>query len=620
MNGVSEVLLWGLVLVPALVGAGLVLTPRVESIAVKASITTAGLTSLVALAVALLRPRVSIPFVVGADFGLKVDTLSALLVPTIAFITTLALVVAAAEIERAKARFHGLMLLFCAFALLTATATTLPTLLFGWELMGATSYALIGFWWREQDRVSAGLTAFVTTRSADLGLYVAAAAALAGGAGLGLTELANASSGWRDVIAAGVVLAALGKAAQLPFSFWLSSAMAGPSPVSALLHSAAMVALGGYLLLRVEPLLAATGWAATATAWVGGLTALVLGVVAIAQRDLKQLLAASTAAQLGFVVLAAGVGSVSGGAAHLVGHAFTKALLFLVAGIWLTALGTKSLIGLRGIARRWPVVGITAAVGALSLAGIAPLSLWATKDTVLTATLEESWALYALGLAASILSAGYAGKFLFVIWPRVPAGSAPRIAAEYDTEQTGTRTVHDIAKTPLVVLAIGAAMVGILTLAPVGQQLAQALDGPEVVGAGVVELVVSGVLAVAVLVLMSRWSPPEPAWARHWLGLEAASRALILEPTLRLAHILGRFDDRVLDRTVEGVAVATLKAADRLDRTDDIRVDGAVRWTVGRVRRLADAARRSQTGLVHQYYLQSTVVLAAGFLLLLTVR
>ncbi|MGB3828790.1 MAG: proton-conducting transporter membrane subunit [Ornithinimicrobium sp.] len=620
MSGIAQVLLWALFTVPAAVGTILVLTPRAERVAARVSMLTASITLIIAVAVTVQRPQVSVPFVLGADFGLAVDSLSAVLVPTVALITTLSLMVATSEITQAQGRFHGLMLLFASFALVTVTATTLPTVLFAWELMGATSYALIGFWWADRDRVGAGLTAFVTTRSADLGLYLATGAALAGGAGLGLAELANASAGWRDVIAAGIVVAAAGKAAQLPFSFWLSGAMAGPSPVSALLHSAAMVAMGGYLLLRVQPLLEATGWAATVTAWVGALTALVLGVVALAQRDLKQLLAASTAAQLGFVVLAAGVGSVSGGAAHLVGHAFTKALLFLVAGVWLTALGTKSLAGLRGVARRWPVVGFAAIVGAGSLAGLPPLSLWATKDTILSATHEESWALYGVALVASLLSAGYAAKILFVIWSPVPDSSRPAVRAEYDSEQTGTRTVHRIAMWPLVVLALGAATLGVLALAPIGQDVARAVQGPEAVQPGALELLLSGGMALVVVAVVWRRGAPEPRWARDWLGLEEAARTVVLNPTLRLARLLARFDDAVLDRAVDSVGRGTVNAATRAGRLDDTAVDGVVRWLAGRVARMAALARRIQTGLLHQYYLQATLVLTAGFLILLTVR
>ncbi|MQA36297.1 proton-conducting transporter transmembrane domain-containing protein, partial [Modestobacter roseus] len=302
----------------------------------------------------------------------------------------------------------------------------------------------------EEHRVGAGLTAFLTTRTADLGLYLAAGAALAGGAGLGLDDLAAADGPWLHVAAAGMLVAALGKAAQLPFTAWLSAAMQGPSPVSALLHSAAMVAMGGYLLLRMEPLLAATGWAGPTAAWVGALTALLLGAVAIAQRDLKQLLAASTAAQLGFVVLGAGVGSVAGGTAHLVAHAATKALLFLVAGAWLTALGTKQLTALRGAARRWPLVGVGAGIGALALAGVVPLSLWATKDEVLAGAREESLPLYLVGLAAAALSAGYAGKVLWLVWRPAPADPADD---GLDTEEEGTRRVGGLQQAPLVVLA-----------------------------------------------------------------------------------------------------------------------------------------------------------------------
>ncbi|MFC6257138.1 NADH-quinone oxidoreductase subunit L, partial [Kocuria oceani] len=442
MTAAQSVLL-AVVVLPATVGAVLALT-RAERAAAPVAMSTAALTTVLAAAAALTRPALAYPFVAGADFALEVDALAALTLPMVAGVTLLVLVFAAGSIREGRPRFHGLMLVFAAAALATVTAASLPALLFAWELMGATSYALIGFWWRDADRVSAGLTAFVTTRTADLGLYVAAGAALVGGAGMTLADLPVAGDPWRHVAAAGILVAALGKAAQLPFSFWLSGAMKGPSPVSALLHSAAMVAMGGYLLLRVEPLLASTGWAGAVAAWIGMVTAVLMGVVALAQRELKQLLAASTVAQLGFVVTAAGVGAVSGGAAHLVAHASTKALLFLAAGAWLTALGTEELTALRGVARRWRVVGVAATVGALALAGIAPLSLWATKDAVLAAALETSPWLYAAGLVAAGLSAAYAGKAVWTIWRR---------GAHAQLQEGGTGEVGLLEQAPLVVLA-----------------------------------------------------------------------------------------------------------------------------------------------------------------------
>ncbi|CAN5684770.1 hypothetical protein BH24ACT13_BH24ACT13_06960 [soil metagenome] len=642
-NSADGVALWLLVAVPAVVGAVLCLAGRrVERVAVPVALATSGVELVLAVVVAIGQPTVSVPFVAGTPFGLAVDPLSALVVPTVAAVALLVLVFAAGDIDSSRARFFGLMLLFVAAVAVTATATTLPALLLAWEVMGATSYALIGFWWRDDSRVTAGATAFLTTRAADLGLYAAAAAALAGGAGLALADLPDAGPGWRHVLAAGVLVAALGKAAQLPFSFWLSRAMEGPSPVSALLHSAAMVAMGGYLLLRTAPLLEASGWAAPAAAWIGASTALLLGAVAVAQRDLKQLLAASTAAQLGFVVLAAGLTAVAGGAAHLVAHAATKALLFLAAGAWLSALGTKQLSALRGAARHWPLVGIAAVVGALSLAGVAPLSLWATKDEVLATAREQSLALYAVGLAAAALSAAYAGKVLLVVWRHAP----PQVEDGWDDERRGTRHVGRWEQVPLVVLASGAALLGVLALPPVGDVVRRTLGEESAPTAGPVELGGSALLVIAVLAAVARWGVPQPRWAAGWLGLEAATHAIAVRPVLHLAESLARFDDRVLDRAVVGTAGVVAATAQRLAGVDDRRVDGAVtavsrsglaagsaaaridvRGVDGvvealarQVRHLGGMARRPQTGQLHEYYLQAAAVLAVGVVLLLVVR
>ncbi len=639
----SAALLWSLVALPAVAGALLCgAGRRTDRIAPAVAVGTAVLLLGAAVAVAVARPAVAVPFLPGADLGLAVDALSAVVLPAVAAVTLLVLVFSAGEVTDDRARFFGLMLLFAAAVALTATATTLPALLVGWEVMGATSFALIGFSWRDPDRVGAGTTAFLTTRAADLGLYLAAGAALAAGAGFDLAGLPDAEGPWRHVVAAGVLVAALGKAAQLPFSFWLSRAMEGPSPVSALLHSAAMVAMGGYLLLRTAPLLAASGWADDAAAWVGALTALVLGAVAVAQQDLKQLLAASTAAQLGYVVLAAGVGAVSGGAAHLVAHASTKALLFLAAGAWLSALGTKQLPALRGAARRWPAVGIAASVGVLSLAGVLPLSMWATKDDVLAVVRERSLPLYVVGLAGAALSAAYAGKVLWIVW-RTPTADAK---AGYDDERPGTRHVGILAQAPLVVLAAGAAVLGMLVWPPVGAAIRTALGETELPRPSWVELAVSALLSVGVVLAAGREPMPAPRWAAGWLGLGAATEAVVIRPVLRLAEALARFDDRVLDRAVTGAAGALGAAAGGLARFDDRVLDGAVEATAtggvrvargaavadtagfdagaegaaAAVRRLGNLLRRTQTGQLHQYYVQVAVVLAAALALLLLTR
>ncbi|GGM09684.1 proton-conducting transporter transmembrane domain-containing protein [Nakamurella endophytica] len=623
------------VLFPATVGVLLCLGgSRIRRSASTVAVVVAAGGLVLASAVALTRPVVSVPFVAGADFALAVDGLAALVLPAVAAVALLVLVFAGGDIRGATGRFFGLMLLFSAAVTVTVTAATLPTLLVAWEVMGATSYALIGFRWRRSHDVAAGETAFLTTRLADLGLYAAAAAALAGGAGWALADLPAAPGGWVHVAAGGVLVAALGKAAQLPFSFWLSRAMQGPSPVSALLHSAAMVAMGGFLLLRTAPLLAATGWAATVAAWAGAVTAVLLGLVAVAQRDLKQLLAASTSAQLGFVVLAAGVSAVAGGTAHLIAHAATKALLFLAAGAWLSALGTRELAALRGAARRWPLVGVCAGVGAVTLAGVPPLSLWATKDEVLAAAREASVPLYLTGLVGAVLSAAYAAKVLRVVLASAPVGVQDR----YDQQERGTRRIGEAEWWPMVPLAAAAAVLSVLALPPVGSAVRRVLGDTTSPSPDWTSLLLTGAVSAAVVVLVVWRGLPALRWAAGWLGLERAAHRLVVRPVLALADGLARFDDRVVDGGVRGAASMARAAAQRVARFDDRAVDGAVRGaarggvrladvtarvdeagidravqTIARgARRLGTLARRPQTGQLHQYYAQVVIVLGAA--------
>ncbi|WP_412516829.1 proton-conducting transporter membrane subunit [Actinomadura madurae] len=513
----------------------------------------------------------------GWPGGLAVDGLSAVLLVTLAVVLAAVLVHAAGE--GFGARFHLLMLLFAAAMAVTVTATDLLLLLMGWEVMGATSYALIGHAWPEADRVRSANVAFLTTRAADLGLYAAAGFAVAGARSLRFGDLAGAGDPWRDLVAAGVVVAALGKSAQLPFSFWLSRAMAGPSQVSALLHSATMVAAGAYLLMRLHPLLAATGWAAGLVSWAGALTALVLGAVAVAERDLKQLLAASTCAQIGFMVLAAGAGAVGAGAAQLVAHAAVKSLLFLCAGMW---------------ARRDRVVDVAFGVGALALAGVPPLSLWVTKDEVLGGAVERSGGLLAAGLAASVLSAVYAGKALVML---LRPSEGPRV-----------RTVERV---PLVALAVAAASLGVLGVPAVADGWRRMLGAAGEAGPEPWVVVLSGALAlVTVAGVVAARRVPEPAWALDWLYLERAVTVGVVRPAFAAARALARFDDRVVDGAVRGTARGGRVLAGLAGRRVEFRVDGLVGAVGSAARVLAALARRPQTGQVHLYYAQAAVVLA----------
>ncbi|HEX6471124.1 MAG TPA: proton-conducting transporter membrane subunit [Streptosporangiaceae bacterium] len=617
---------WALPVLPLAAGALLLLAGRrLDRAAAAAGVAVSAAVVGLAIAAAVTRPSVRFPLLAGAPAGMAVDGLSAVLVVTVAAVTFAVLVYAAGELPAAAARsrFFGLMLVFAGAMLVTVTATDLVVLLMAWEVMGAMSYALIGYWWHDPDRVRSAGIAFLTTRAADMGLYLAAGCALAGAHSLSLTGLDGAGAPWRDLVAAGVVTAALGKSAQLPFSFWLSRAMAGPSPVSALLHSATMVAAGAYLLLRLAPLLAAVGWAGTLVAWVGAVTALVLGAVALAQRDLKQLLAASTCAQIGFMVLAAGVGAVAGGTAQLVAHAAAKSLLFLAAGAWLAALGTKDLAELHGAARRYRLVGVTFAAGALTLAGLPPLSLWVTKDSLLAVAADASPGLYAVGLAAALCAAGYGAKALIAVWR--PADAATR----RDTEQAGTGRVGRRQLLPLPALAAAGAVFGVVALpalAPAWRRLLGVAGEP---GPGAGELALSGslaglVVAAALVAARRRANVTVPRWAagpaRHWLYLEAAAGALVARPVMALARALAGFDDRVVDGGVRAAAAAGRLTAELASGRVELRLDGLVAEAGRGTRRLGALARRPQTGQAHTYYAQTLVLAALLVIVVLLAR
>jgi NADH-quinone oxidoreductase subunit L len=617
----SPLLAWLLLAVPVtsgvcLAAAGRLVNRAAPAVAVAVAAVTVGL----AVDAAVVRPRGSVALFARISAAVGIDGLSAVMVVTVSVVTFAVFVFAAGEFDGSDnlGRFFGLMLVFAGAMLLTVTATTLALLLMGWEVMGATSYALIGFWWREPQRVAAANTAFLTTRAADLGLYVAAGAAVAGGVGsLALAQLPEATSPWRNVLTVGIVLAALGKSAQLPFSFWLSRAMQGPSAVSALLHSATMVAAGAYLLLRSHRLLEASRWAAPTVAWVGALTALVLGLVAVAQRDLKQLLAASTCAQIGFMVLAAGAGGVTGGVMQLVAHAAVKSLLFIAAGAWLAVLGTKQLSGLRGAARRYPLVGVTFTVGAFTLAGLPPGSLWVTKDELLAAALHRSPGLYAVGLAAAVVSAVYSVKAVWYVWQPEPVDAA----GGYDTENQGTRRVTRSMTGPLAGLAAMAGTLGVLGIPAVAQSLRRTLGTTGEPGSRGWQLVLSALLALTAGAATWWWADrpvpirmlaPLGRALRNWLYLERSARRLFVAPTLAVAGWLATFDDKVLDRAVTGLARETVTLARAAGRFDDGGFDGVVRAVAGGARRLGRLARRPQTGQLHTYYAQA----AAGFALL----
>ncbi len=375
----------------------------------------------------------TLPGLPGYPLRLHADTQAALFATTVAVVGLVVLVYAVGYMrrEQGQTRFYAGMSFFIAAMQAFVFAGDWLLLLAAWELIGVASYLLIGFWYDRPGVGSAATRAFLTTRAADVGLYLGVFVLIAQ---TGTSEIAAtlAVRGTSATVAALLLLlAAMGKAAQTPFSGWLLDAMVGPTPVSALLHAATLVAAGAILLIRVSPLL--DGVALPVVGAVGGVTAVVAGVTALAQRDLKRLLAASTASQIGFMLLAVGAGAPVAAVAHLVAHAAMKGALFLGAGVFQHSRATTDFAALAGVGHVRRGVFLGFAVAGLALAGVPPLAGFWSKDAVIAAAFAAPSAplLAPLVLAGTFLTGTYVARSLRLLW-----GSAEQDTAK-DTNTGG---------------------------------------------------------------------------------------------------------------------------------------------------------------------------------------
>ena len=310
--------------------------------------------------------------------------------------------------------FLYLNLFVFAMLLLVLGENMLVTFL-GWEGVGTCSYFLIAFWHTRESAATAGKKAFVTNRIGDWGFMIAMFLAFSTVGSLSFGVLNNnAESGLLSpttatAIAALLFVGAVGKSAQLPLFIWLPDAMAGPTPVSALIHAATMVTAGVYLMVRVNPVLTvANDWIGPTIAWVGVLTAFFAATIALAQTDIKRVLAYSTVSQLGFMFLAIGTGAYVAAVFHMITHAFFKALLFLGSGSVIHGMHDEQDMRKMGkLAKLMPITCGTFIIGWLAIAGVPPFAGFWSKDEILLFAGAESWALYVLIYATALLTALY---------------------------------------------------------------------------------------------------------------------------------------------------------------------------------------------------------------------
>ena len=371
------------------------------------------------------------------------------------------------------ARYYAFMSLFTAAMLGLILADNLLMLFAFWEIVGLTSYLLIGFWFHRPAAVAAAKKAFLVTRLGDLGLLAGLIliwdrtgtleiAALNTDV-VGLVEVGLLGQTTLTLFALGLIAGAVGKSAQFPLHIWLPDAMEGPSPVSALVHSATMVAAGVYLLARFFPVLDASVFASDVIAWIGAITALGAALLAVVQTDIKRVLAYSTISQLAYMMFALGTGSYAAAVFHLMTHAFFKALLFLGSGSVSHATNTFDMRKMGGLRRTMPITYATFVIGALSLSGVIPLAGFWSKDEILIEVWHHNRAIFFFGLGAAGLTAFYMFRAIVLTFHGDYRGGAEPVPGEHGSDPAHPHESPRAILAPLIVLAVLAVGAGFVT-------------------------------------------------------------------------------------------------------------------------------------------------------------
>ncbi|MBE2889244.1 NADH-quinone oxidoreductase subunit L [Geobacter anodireducens] len=362
-----------------------------------------------------------------APIALYLDPLSLVMAVMITFVCGLIHLYAVGYMagEESPARFFALLNLFVFAMLVLILAENLPLLYLGWEGVGFCSYALIGFWYSDPKNATAGRKAFITTRIGDTALGIGIVWCFQLFQTASITQINQMGF----LMPVGVITAlgllflagAMGKSAQVPLMIWLPDAMAGPTPVSALIHAATMVTAGVYLMARMSPLFSGAPAVMAAVAVTGAVTAFYGATCALVQRDFKRVLAYSTISQIGYMMLGVGAGAVTAATFHLLVHAFFKALLFLGAGCVIAALHhEQDIFRMGGLRRSLPVTFWAFLAGAACLAGLPPTGGFFSKDAILAAVWAKGGALYGglfvLGLLAALLTSFYTFRLVYLVF------------------------------------------------------------------------------------------------------------------------------------------------------------------------------------------------------------
>jgi NADH-quinone oxidoreductase subunit L len=534
------------------------------------------------------------------DFGFQVDQLSAVMLLIVTGVGSLIHLfsVGYMKTDEGYARYFSYLNLFVVFMLVLVLGSSFPVMFIGWEGVGLCSYLLIGFWFSDKANADAGKKAFIVNRIGDFGFLVAMFLlwnALGTLSFAGMVERApgvfTAGGGLVTAITLFLFLGCTGKSAQIPLYTWLPDAMAGPTPVSALIHAATMVTAGVYLVARTNVLFALAPLSSTIVAGIGALTALFAATIGLRQYDIKKVLAYSTVSQLGYMFLGVGTGAYASGIFHLATHAFFKALLFLGAGSVIHAMhhayhethshdDAQDMRNMGGLKQYLPATFWVMLVATLAISGIPPFSGFFSKDEILAAAFARGssssiyYVFYGMGVVAALLTAFYMARLMTMTF--------------LGSNRTGEQEQHHLHDAPmvmtgpLIVLAILSALGGVLNLPPLvggGAALERWLEPVTEPAAGIFRLemphgqtelfLVGAAVLIGVLGLYAGYrvtlgrniptaaaAPPEVGFARilyHKYYVDEIYDAVIVRPIVWLSrNLLWKGVDQGL---VDGAAV-----------------------------------------------------------------
>jgi NADH-quinone oxidoreductase subunit L len=514
-------------------------------------------------------------------FSFQVDALSSLFLLIITGVGFLIHVYSASYMNHESkdhfARYFSYLNLFVFFMLLLVMGGNFVILFIGWEGVGLCSYLLIGYWFKNTEYNYAARKAFVMNRIGDLAFLIAIFMIIAkvGSANFGdvfSAEGLQKISPSATVITLLLFVGATGKSAQIPLYTWLPDAMAGPTPVSALIHAATMVTAGIYMIARSNLLYSLSDVTSNIVAYIGLATALLAATIALKQNDIKKVLAYSTVSQLGYMFLALGVGAYSAAVFHVMTHAFFKALLFLGSGSVIHAMsGEQDIRNMGGLSKKLKITFFTFTIGCIAIAGIPPFSGFFSKDAILLSAFEKNPMLYGIALFTALLTAFYMFRLLFVTFTGKFRGTQEQ--EHHMHESPALMTV------PLIILAVLSIIGGFVGIpkvfAPGGDKLAEFLssvpgmakhEGHEVSHSTEYMLMglSTGLVVLTIVFAWFRFKNYQPKEEKgfgkilenKWYVDELYDK-IIANPLNKLAGFLNNFFERfIIDGIVNGVGRA----------------------------------------------------------------